>query len=301
MKLYLPEKYQNFPSIAGVSLHYYDVSTGEGLEDADLIIGNPSTVFNNPQDFPKVKFIQLSSAGYDKVPLDALTGQGVLVANARGLYSKQIAEYTLAHILSHVKRLNDYQEAQVKKEWDLSPMPQTLENKKALILGTGSIGMEIARKLKSFDVTVWGINSSGRNVDGFDACYALADIMDQLSDVDYVINALPFNQSTKGIVDKTFLDTMKDTAMLINIGRGDTMNETDLIASLDSLGHVVLDVFTVEPLPKDSVLWTHPKVTITPHISYHGDLNGQKTIDLMHKNVSAFVFGKEIENSINQL
>ena len=138
-------------------------------------------------------------------------------------------------------------------------------------------------------------------MEGFDACYALADINDQLSDVDYVINALPFNQSTKGIVDKTFLDAMKSTAMLINIGRGDTMNESDVIASLDSLGHVVLDVFTVEPLPEESPLWHHPKVTITPHISYHGDLNGQKTIDLMHKNVSAFVLGKGIENLINQL
>ena len=171
---------------------------------------------------------------------------------------------------------------------------------KALVFGTGSIGQEIAKRLNAFDVIVDGVNSNGRDIIHFRQCFNLEKGKKEANNYDILIFSMPNNQDTAGLVDEEFINTLKDTAILINVGRGTLINERDLIEALnkDKFTGVALDVMQTEPLPAESELWTHPKVYITPHSSFISDGINKRRIDLILSNILAFYQHKEIINRI---
>lgn len=299
MKLYIPERLKNFPRIDGLESIIYSPQE-EGIEDAYVLIGSPKKLIENPELFTNLRYLHLLSAGYDTIPLDILTNMGVKVSNGRGLYSVQIAEYTLAQILSYLKKIEEYKVSQEAKEWNLDISPLSLYNKKALLLGTGSISYEIAKRLSAFDVHVSGVNSNGRSVEGFDTCYALDSVDSILGDYDFIISALPSNEKTRHKINEDFFNNMKKGSILINVGRGDLIDEESISSWIDHLGLLVMDVFEKEPLDKNSELWNHPNIRVTPHISYKTETNNEKTVGLVSKNIEAFVNGQTVDNLINQ-
>jgi phosphoglycerate dehydrogenase-like enzyme len=270
------------------------------MEEIDIVVGTPSPNFINLESLPKLQMIQLPSAGYDRIPLQQLMSRNITLANASGVYSIPIAEWVIAKLLEIIKQSKYYYQNQSQNIWKKNYNMIELPNRKALVFGTGSIGQEIAKRLNAFDVIVDGINSNGRDITHFHECFDMEKGKEVAKDYDILIFSLPNNEETAGLVNAEFLKHLKQEAILINIGRGTLINETDLIESLKQgkfMG-VALDVMSVEPLPPTSELWIHPKVIISPHSSFISDKIDQRRVDLIASNILAFYHGKPIKNKI---
>ena len=270
------------------------------LEEIEMIVGTPSPNYLNLESLPKLRMIQLPSAGYDRVPLQQLKSRNITLANASGVYSIPIAEWVIAKLLEIIKQSKYYYQNQSQNIWKKNYNMIELPNRKALIFGTGSIGQEIAKRLNAFDVIVDGINSNGRDIIHFHECFDMKKGKEIAKNYDILIFSLPNNEETAGLVNAEFLKDLKQEAILINIGRGTLINEEDLIESLKQgkfMG-VALDVMSIEPLPPTNELWVHPKVIISPHSSFISDRIDQRRVDLISSNILAFYQGKPIRNKI---
>lgn len=268
--------------------------------EIEIIIGVTPTQTLDLAQFPNLKMIQLPSAGYDQIPIDEIKKRNIMLANASGVYSIPISEWVIGKILEITKQTKFYLQNQEKLIWKKNNQMIELPNRKALIFGTGSIGQEIAKRLKAFDVIVDGVNSNGRDIIHFHQCFSLEKGKQEAGNYDILIFSMPNNQDTAGLVDDRFIKTLKDTAILINVGRGTLINEQDLINALkdDKFSGVALDVMRTEPLPTESELWTHPKVYITPHSSFISDGINKRRVDLITTNILAYYQNKEIKNRI---
>jgi phosphoglycerate dehydrogenase-like enzyme len=145
-----------------------------------------------------------------------------------------------------------------------------------MIVGTGNIGKRLAEIAKVMGVDTYGVNSTGHPVDSFKECYSLNNWTEELPKMDIVVNILPLTSETTGLYDASVFAQIHPSAIFVNVGRGKSMNETDLIIALQTkqISFAALDVFNAEPLPEDSPLWDLENVLITPHIS--GVISGFK-------------------------
>lgn len=271
--------------------------------DADIFVGYPHAPFEALDNIKGLKFVQSLMAGFDHLDLDAFKSKGVTLANASGISSIPIAEYVLLKILDYYKDSQLFRDNQAKKLWnkriDNEENIQELFNKKVMVLGTGHIGSEIAKRLQAFEVEVVGINSDGRDIERFDKTYQLSDVKDYLDQVDVVVGALPLNKYTKDLYNKEFFQAMHKDAVFINVGRGNQIVESDLLEVLDNhLAHVYLDVVPSEPLSSDSKLWSHKKISITPHIAASSNYIKNRISDLVRENVYCFKEDEEIQNKV---
>ena len=296
MKIYANEKFKELKQ----EIKLYNKENRD-IYEADILIGNPKELFSSPEKFTNLKFVQLLSSGYDGLNLEILNKNKVVVANARGLYSDDIAEYCLAYILYEYNNVALYLEKQSNKEWFKDVKSRSLYNNKVLILGTGSIGQSISKRLHAFDVHVDGLNSNGRRVTGFSRTFSFETVKSELSSYDIVISSLPANKHTNGIIDKDFFLSMRSDAIFMNVGRGDVVNEGDLLSILDNhLSKVILDVFINEPLESDSLFYSHPKVILTPHSSASSSDSDANATKMVQENLDCFLNGEEIKNKISR-
>lgn len=270
------------------------------LEEIEVIIGFPKRYLLSPDTMPNLKMIQLPSAGYDKIPLDELSKRGIMCANASGVYSIPIAEWCIAKILEIIKQSRYYYQNQSQLIWKKNHDMFELPGLRALIFGTGSIGQQIAKRLRAFDVIVDGVNSDGRDIQYFDQCLDMESGKKVSGNYDILIFSLPNNKHTAGLVNADFLANVKDNVIIINVGRGTLIIEADLINALNKgkIRAVALDVTETEPLPITSELWTHPNVIISPHSSFISDKIDQRRVELITFNIFAYYQKKQIKNRI---
>lgn len=270
------------------------------LEEIEVIIGFPKRYLLSPDTMPNLKMIQLPSAGYDKIPLDELSKRGIMCANASGVYSIPIAEWCIAKILEIIKQSRYYYQNQSQLIWKKNHDMFELPGLRALIFGTGSIGQQIAKRLRAFDVIVDGVNSDGRDIQYFDQCLDMESGKKVSGNYDILIFSLPNNKHTAGLVNVDFLANVKDNVIIINVGRGTLIIEADLINALNKgkIRAVALDVTETEPLPVTSELWTHPNVIISPHSSFISDKIDQRRVELITFNIFAYYQKKQIKNRI---
>lgn len=283
----------------GVSIEYYNNEEIEG----DIYVGYPFGPFNELDDIKGLKFIQALSAGFDGVNFDKVKEKGIVYANASGISSVPIAEYVLLKMLDHSKNAQKYRDYQKESYWIKKPILERgigeLYKRKALVLGTGHIGKEIAKRLQAFEVEVSGVNSTGYKVENFDNNLPLKGINDKLSEFDYVIGCLPLNEATYGLYNKDFLLSMDADAVFINVGRGPQIIEEDLLEVLEfHLDHVYLDVVPTEPLSSDSKLWTNKKISLTPHISANSDYIDRRMTDLVKANIENYKSNQKLINRV---
>lgn len=224
-----------------------------------------------------LEWIHVAAAGVDTLLFDELRASDIVVTNARGTFDRPIAEFVAASILAHAKRLHESHDLQQRREWRHRETA-TLVGKRALVVGTGAIGREIASLLTALGLRVTGAGSRARDGDpDFGAVLASAELahhVEHLGEVDYLVNAAPLTPATRGLIDAGVLGALPPRAHLVNIGRGPTVVEADLLAALTQgrLDGASLDVFETEPLPPDSPLWSTPGVVVSPHLS--GDVVG---------------------------
>lgn len=262
----------------------FDVSDIEG------VICNGLFVYNAIESFSSLKYIQLTSAGLDRVPLDYINEHGIEIYNARGVYSAPMAEFAVTGILQLIKESRFFYKNQKKSIWKKSRTLGELAGKTALIVGAGSIGSEVAKRLKAFDMTVAGVDISNDNRNYFDKVELLNNLDERLRAADVVALTLPLTDLTKGMFDKSKFDLMKSSAIFVNIARGQLVVEADLIKALEQnrIAGAVLDVFDKEPLEKSSPLWKMDNVILTPHNSFVGENNDIRMFDVMISNLEKF-------------
>ena len=262
------------------------------LEQAEILItyGEDLTA-EHIEKAAHLKWIMVVSAGLELMPLQAIKERGIIVTNARGIHKTPMAEYTLGMMLSHEKRLAELKQKQSEEVWDRDMEMGELFGKKALILGTGAIGSEIARLAKAFGMSVDGMNRSGRAVSFMDRIYLTEELNDALKGADYVISVLPSTPETKGVLTASHLLSMKRGSVLINIGRGDLFKDEDLLSALKAgrPSHAILDVFGEEPLKPGHPYWMHPDITLTPHLSSRSNRYLPRAFQIFKDNLSAYL------------
>lgn len=222
--------------------------------------------------YPNLKVIQKTGAGVNNILADQELPESIQVARLQTNTSGgEMAEYALAYVLQEQRHIREYHDQQLCSEWNSYP-PRRARETTVAVLGLGRIGLLVAQRFVNNEFNVVGWSRNLKEIAGVN-CSAGADGLQQtLALADYVISVLPSTTETLGMFNRDLYPHFNPQAIFINVGRGDLVNEIDLVQALDQglLAGAVLDVMSVEPLPVESPLWTHPKVQLTPHVSgYH--------------------------------
>jgi D-2-hydroxyacid dehydrogenase (NADP+) len=247
----------------------------------------------------KLKWIQSMITGVDFfLNLPSLT-KDILLTSSRGIHGPQMSELTLLFMLALNRRFKDNVRNQDRKIWERWP-GMLLWQKKVAILGIGVIGQAIAEKCKAFGMTVYGIDRVKREVQAVDHFLGPEELDRVLGEVDYFINIVPFTPETQKIVGAKEFSAMKPTAFYISMGRGDTVDEDALIEALKSgeIAGAAMDVFSAEPLPRESPLWDMKNVIMTPHIGGLSDVYIDQMLPIFEENLRRFLKG-ERRNLVN--
>ena len=243
----------------------------------------------------KLKWVSTIYAGLDAFPLDVLRERGVTLTNGVGINAVAVAEYAVMGVLFGAKRFDELVRAHDRKEWP-SEAPGKIElvDTKAIVIGYGAIGKLIGDRLEAFGVEVTGVTRSGRN-----GTLTPDSWRERLGSFDWVILAAPSTGDTKAMIGTAELAAMKDTAWLINIARGDMIDDDALLDALHGkkIAGAFLDPTNPEPLPADHPLWTAPNCLITMHLSGRSQTKMfERAGALFLRNLEAFRAGKPMEN-----
>ncbi|MCY3006011.1 MAG: D-2-hydroxyacid dehydrogenase [Planctomycetota bacterium] len=279
-------------------------SIPEKIHQADLFVGHAKV----PVDWDRVaaagrlKFIQSSAAGLDHCLARSIIESSVVVCSASGLFADQVAEQTLALLLGLLRGLPIFYRQQQKCEFVRRPTAD-LHRKRIGIVGLGGNGRRLAQVLAPFRVTI-------RATDYFPE-HKPAEVEELLPHTqlqslaawsEILILTLPLNASTRGIIDRQVFEAMPKGSWLINVARGQCVDEPDLIAALDQgqLAGAGLDVTAVEPLPADSPLYGHPNVLITPHVGAQSGPRYDDSTRLICENLERYLAGKPLYNIVDK-
>lgn len=238
------------------------------FDDVEIILGEPE--LSTIHSMKNLRWIQMTWAGANKYTSALDFPKDLVVSNASGAYGCVISEYIVSGILALVKNLFPYRTQMQDGGWSKIEGEDTIEGKRVLILGTGNIGEETAKKLKCFGCETVGIcRTPGKKVPFFDEMFTIDSLDEQLPCADIVIIALPGTAETTGMFDADRINRMKMDAILVNVGRGFIVKTDELTEALQSgcLRGAVIDVTDPEPLPENHPLRNMENVILTPHIS----------------------------------
>ncbi|MHC0038298.1 D-2-hydroxyacid dehydrogenase [Pseudoneobacillus sp. C159] len=241
---------------------------GEHLNDAEIVAGWKKEVGEQCfEDESRLKWLQSWSAGVNSMPLRELEARGVSLTSASGVHAFPISETIFGLMLALTRKIHTYVKNQQSKTWHHAHMNLEIHGKTIGIIGVGAIGKETAKIAKAFGMRVIGVRHSGLPEEYVDEMYKPSDLNDVLPVCDYVVITLPLTEETRGLLGAEQFKLMKSSAFLINIGRGEIVDEVALVNALATaeIAGAGLDVFVVEPLPAENRLWKLDNVIITPH------------------------------------
>lgn len=257
-----------------------DYSWVEGVICNGLFLTHPIEKFVN------LKYIQLTSAGFDRIPMDYVKEHNIEIHNARGVYSIPMAEFAVSGVLQLYKNAKFFINNQSNKIWEKDRNLVELYGKTVCIVGCGSVGTECAKRFKAFGCTVLGVDLYVRQDENYDDMIPIDRLDEILLKSDVVILTLPLTDETYHIIDKKRFEKFKDDSVLVNIARGAVVDTEALINALENkLYGAVLDVFEEEPLSAESKLWNIENVILSPHNSFVGDNNNHRLVDLIFANL----------------
>ena len=255
-------------------------------EEVEGVICNGLFLSHPIEKFTSLRYIQLTSAGFDRVPMDYAQAHGIKIYNARGVYSIPMAEFALSGVLQLYKQSKFFYENQKKSVWEKHRGILELYGKTVCIVGCGSVGTECAKRFQAFGCRVIGVDLYPREDNAYEKMYALANLDEVLSQADVVVLTLPLTEKTRYMMNEQRFAKMKNGSVLVNIARGAVVDEQVLIKALDEkLLGAVLDVFEEEPLSTDNPLWKKGNVILTPHNSFVGDGNGARLFTVIKCNL----------------
>ena len=250
---------------------------------AEYVICNGLFLSHRIEQFTNLKYIQLTSAGYDRIPMDYVKSHSIEIHNARGVYSIPMAEFAMSGVLQLYKQSRFFNHNQGLHKWEKNRELLELFGKTVCIVGCGSVGTECAKRFAAFGCNVIGADIYPRE----DFCYQkivpLHQLDEILSTADVVILTLPLTEDSYHLMNENRLLNLKSTAVIVNIARGGVVDTDALLSILPQIGGAVLDVFEEEPLNEDSPLWEAENVIVTPHNSFIGDGNSNRIRNIILK------------------
>lgn len=257
------------------------------MYEAEAIICNGLFLYNDLDKFPNLKFIQLTSAGLDRVPVERINEKGIKLCNVRGVYSTPMAEWALTGVLALYKHTNKFYSNQQNHKWIKDRNLKELSGSTICVVGCGSVGTECAKMFKPFANEIVAVDIVNPTSNLFDTFYTINDITKAVKNADIVILTLPLTDATRNMFNKELFAQFKNDAIFVNISRGAVVNEDDLIDALKNgkIGGAVLDVFNTEPLDENSELWEMENVIITPHNSFVGENNNDRLFKVIVENL----------------
>jgi glyoxylate/hydroxypyruvate reductase A len=248
---------------------------------------------------PRLRWVQSMNAGIEDLLVSAAGRPDVVLTRIVDLFGGPIAEYVFAELLARVRELERLRAMQARREWEHF-ICDTLAGKTLGVAGLGSIGREIVRKGRAFDMKVYGLSRSGDHAGYMDRHFVSDAWVDFVRDLDVLVLTLPLTPETDGVVDAVVLGALPSRALVVNVGRGRLIDEDALIRVLlqGKIAGAVLDVFAQEPPPADSPFWTLPGVTVTPHVSGPSTVDGVGRFFL--ENLKRFLQGDELVGMIDR-
>jgi D-2-hydroxyacid dehydrogenase (NADP+) len=277
-----------------------DFVTAQGEEEVFANLGDtevliPSFKFKKEMldAAPALKWIQAVSAGVDHMPLEAIKARGILLTNGRGIHKVHMAEYAIAAMVDLARNWHTIFRNQIRGVWDRSIPQGEINGAVVGIIGLGSIGKEIARRASFMGMRVIGVKSRPEPLDSVEKVYGPEGMEEVFRQSDYVINLLPYTRETEKVLDRTYFGQMKETACFINMGRGKTVNEPDLIEALQKrrMRAMVSDVYYQEPLPEESPLWGLHNVILTPHVCGASSRYKDRALEIVEHNMKVYTGG----------
>jgi len=250
------------------------------------VVCNGLFLHHSYEKFVSLKYVQLTSAGLDRVPLKAFEHSGIKVNSARGVYSIPMAEFAVLSVLQFYKKSREFSVNQVSRRWEKKRDLDELTEKTVCIVGCGSIGCEVAKRFKAFDCEIIGVDIAVNNDPHFDRICHITELDACLSLADVVVLTLPLTKDTYHIIDENKLSLLKPRSVIVNISRGAIIDTIALTVALKKKDiYAALDVFEEEPLSGESDLWNMENVIITPHNSFVSRKNLCRLTELVFKNL----------------
>jgi D-2-hydroxyacid dehydrogenase (NADP+) len=282
---------RNFPELMVYPAKNED-EIGDFIERADILL----TVRISNELLKKasnLQWIHTITTGVDYLINQPSLRKEVLISCSRGIHVPQMSEMALLFMLALNRNLPQFTRNQDKRIWERWPT-KLLCQKKVGILGIGAIGEEIARKCKIFGMTVFGIDVVKRKVDAVDYFYGPEELQTVAREVDYFIIVVPNIPQTRKMIGKEVLSSMKSSAFLINIGRGEVVDEEALIHHLETgrIAGAALDAFWAEPLPEDHPFWGMKNVILTPHVDGMSEFCVDQVLSIFEENLRRFLKGE---------
>lgn len=248
-----------------------------------------------------LKLVHIASAGANGV-VEKLRGTSILLTNSSGVHPIPIAEQIFTYILMFARGINQTMKQQFAHEWKRDVNTFELHGKIIAIIGLGRIGEKVAHLAKSFGMTVLAVKTKVTKEKNVDEVFELKQLHSVLKKADFVVNCLPGTEETKGVFGLSEFKKMKPTAYFINIGRGTSVVEYDMIHALQTgtIAGAGLDVFEEEPLPSSSPLWNLDNVILTPHTAGKTPEYMNRVIDIFCENLQAYLAHKKLPNEVDK-
>ena len=297
---------QRWPQMRVLHLPNYD-HLAEELPDTDIFIGY-SLRPKQLTEAKKLKWVHSTAAGVAQLMYPELRDSGILVTNPSGIFSVPMGEHAMGLLLALARNFPDSVRHQDRCHWgqqEIWNQPQhltELNGQVLLIVGFGSIGHEIAKRARAFEMRVWGVTRSGKGDPALaEKIFPASQLDEVLLEADYVIVSAPETAETKHLMDAAQIARMKRGARLINVGRGSLLDEGALLSALQNgaLGGAALDVTSIEPLPPESPLWKAPNLFITPHTSAVSDRLWHRQTALLMDLLERWFDGREMFNQVD--
>jgi phosphoglycerate dehydrogenase-like enzyme len=246
----------------------------------------------------RLAWVQSAGAGVDSPMFQELIGRGIRLTTTHAT-NVPIAEYVVGMVLRLYQQPEQWAASAAAREWRHTDFPE-IWGTTWIVVGVGHIGVEIAARVRAFGAEVIGVRRTPRGDERVDRMITPAELMATLPEADVVVLAAPATGDTQHLVDAEFLAAMRESGVLINVARGALVDEVALVEALDGgrPAHAVLDVTEVEPLPADSPLWAHPRITVTPHASGGGLGRFRRAADVFAANLARYVQGDALVDEV---
>ena len=271
------------------------------MKDADILLAWDFPTNDLSEIAPNLKWIHIVSAGVNHLyPFDWIK-KDLVITNSSGIHAKKAGEFGLMSILMLQNQMTRIITNQRNREF-VTLLSNPIENKKVLVVGTGSLGGSMIKHISALGANVIGINRRGRKVEGCSKVITFDRIDEVLPEADFLYLAVPETNETKGLINKKRLDVLKATCGIVNIGRQSVMDYEHLRKKLkkNEISGAILDVFSEEPINRNSKFWDTPNLVITPHIS--SDSKGkyiEMVLEKFFDNLKLFIDQKKLLNRVD--
>jgi len=273
----------------------------QALKNSEIVFGWPKTELIKKAE--NLKWLHLPSAGVDRYAnKEIYQNKDIILTNSSGVYGKPIAEHVFAMIMAHNRNLIDYAYNKKEKKWQRENKIKDFFDSTVGILGFGDIGSTIARRAKAWGAKVLALKRTmTESPDYVDHIYLNKDLDKLLKRSDYLILTLPGTPETENMITERELKIMKDSAFIVNIGRGSLIKQADLVKALTEnwIAGAGLDVTDPEPLPEESKLWELENVILTPHTAGFSPTNDQRRFGIFRDNLKHYLNSEALLNQVD--